>query len=108
METNGILTTEQIDKFRSENRNANISVNENTANELSLKSMLISCFTYGSVRKGSYYYEKYIKEYEVKLGKKTFDEVYDEMVKSFENYEIIYGVYTNSEDCTYNELKLKE
>jgi len=70
------------------------------------KSMLDSCFAYGSIAKNSYYYERYLLEYKDDLGEKLFNKVYEEYSKDLtENYMVISGTYTDSEGVSYNTLK---
>lgn len=99
MKTKGINTTQQIDK-------ADFKYGSQAYEELSLKKMINSCFAYGNTRKDSYYFERYIKPYEANFKNPTiFDEVYNEQVEFLEkNASINYGVFTDSEGGTYNEL----
>lgn len=73
----------------------------------SLKSMIVSCYTYGGAEKDSWNYEKYILPYKTELGEKLFEKAYQEEIKRLSQYEIKHNVYTDSEGCTYNELVLK-
>ena len=69
------------------------------------KSMLDSCFTYGSIEKNSYYYERYILKYKDLLGEKLFNKVYEEYKKHLqENYMVVHDTYTDSENVSYNTL----
>lgn len=77
--------------------------------EISLKSMLNSCFTYNNnYSKGSYYYDRYIKPRIDNLPEGVGEEVYKEHTEFLENNCYIeYGVFTDHEGCTYNSLKYK-
>ena len=69
------------------------------------KSMLKSCFAYGSIAKNSYYYERYLLKYKDDLGEKLFNKVYEECSKDLtENYMVVSGTYTDSEGGSYNTL----
>ena len=69
------------------------------------KSMLKSCFAYGSITKNSYYYERYLLKYKDDLGEKLFNKVYEECSKDLtENYMVVSGTYTDSEGGSYNTL----
>ncbi len=98
MKTKGINTSEQIWAIERGEKC------EQSQNELYLKSMMISCYAYGSMEKGSYDFEEYIKPYIDKLGKKVFEEVYKEQYEFLQKCSIKRGVYTDSEDCVYNSV----
>ena len=69
------------------------------------KSMLKSCFAYGSIAKNSYYYERYLLKYKDRLGEKLFNKVYEEHKKHLqENYMVVYDTYTDRENVSYNTL----
>jgi hypothetical protein len=104
METRGINTTEQIDAFKANNRG---NISDAIDKELSLKSMLISCFTYGGIERDKWNFERYISPYIDKLGIELFNEVYAEQGEFFKKCEVIPNVYTDSEGLTYNSLKIK-
>ena len=91
MKTKGINTEEQIQACKS-------------CLELRMKSMMISCFSYGSIDKGSYYYNQYIEPYWKELGTKVFEEVYNEQKEFLKNCTVDVNVYTDSEGCTYNSI----
>ena len=74
----------------------------------SMKSMMESCYTYGSIDKDGYQYERYILPYKEKLGKELFDKVYKEESKRLKNYEVVRDVHTDSEGVSYNELKKRK
>jgi hypothetical protein len=100
MKTKGINTSEDVEKFR---RDENIE--HDAEQELWLKSMMISCFAYGGIEKTSFNYERYIKEYEERLGEEIFNEVYEEQAEFLnKNYTVEINVYTDSEGLTYNKL----
>ena len=104
MKTKGINTTEKLAEFSRNKANS-----KRTDNEVYLKNMIISCFTYGSAEVNSHYYNQYISQYEEKLGTKLFKEVYEEQIAFLENNcKIERGVYTDGEGCTYNSLIVKE
>lgn len=103
MRTKGIVTLEQI-RMCKENYGSCLNMPKDTYNEISLKEMIISCFSYGSIEKNSYYFEKYIQQYQKDMTKKVFEDVYNEMYNSLKNAQIEYAVYTDSEGCTYNNV----
>ena len=106
MKTKGIVTTEQITAYNNAHGGF-LKISKAINSELSLKGMLISCFAYGGISKDSYHFEKYILPYQKQMSLKTFEDVYNEMEKSFEKTEIQHGVYTDSEGCSYNEIIYK-
>lgn len=66
-----------------------------------MRSMMKSLYAYDSLTKDS----NYLTEYKEKLGEETFNQVYDEYEKELKDtYTVKRGVYTDGEDCTYNEL----
>lgn len=98
MKTIGINTDEQIDKIRRYQ-------DAQTDRELSLKSMLISCFCYGGVDKDSWNFEIYISPYAKELGDELFEEVYNEQVAFLnKNCTVKEYVYTDCEGLSYNSL----
>ena len=103
MKTKGIVTSQHISDYTRE-RGGFLKVTKDVNSELDLKSMLISCFTYGGCGKDSYNFEQYIAPYQKDMSKKLFDEIYSEMNEYFKRCEIKHGVYTDAEGCTYNEL----
>jgi hypothetical protein len=100
MKTKGIVTTQNITDYKN-SHGGYFKLPKLEANELSLKEMLISCFAYDSIEDD---YKNYIEPYKTKLGSKIFDEVYNEMCEHFKKCKVVYGVYTDSEDCTYNTI----
>ena len=67
----------------------------------SCKEMIKSLFSYDELDKNSSYLDRYRKS----LGTITFNDVYDGYVEHLKNtYKIEYGVYTDRDGCTYNEL----
>lgn len=72
-----------------------------------MKEMMQSVYTYGSIEKGSYDYDRYILPYKEKLGEELFNKIYEEEKVNLNKYEIEYSVYTDSEGLNYNTLKLK-
>jgi hypothetical protein len=72
-----------------------------------MKEMMKSVYTYGSIEKGSYEYDRYILPYKEKLGEELFNKTYEEEKNNLNNYEIIYSVYTDREGLSYNELRMK-
>ena len=74
----------------------------------SLQSMIQSCFAYGGADKESYNFERWIKPYLDKLNPLIFWTVYNDKLNDLkENYTVEYGVYTDFEGCTYNQLVKK-
>lgn len=102
METKGINTTEQIDKFKQDN-----DVSDDARKELSLKSMLISCFCYGGIGHDTYNYERYILPYKDKMDDELFEEVYAEQSDFLQKCSVNHNVYTDCEGLTYNSLQSK-
>lgn len=100
MQTKGINTTEQIDKFKRDN-----DVSDDARKELSLKSMLISSFCYGGISRDTYNYERYILPYKDKMGDELFEEVYTEQSKFLMKCSVNRNVYTDCEGLTYNSLQ---
>lgn len=103
MKTKGIVTTEQITAYNNANGGF-LKINKSINNELSLKSMLISCFAYGGISKDSYSFKQYVLPYQNEMSKKLFDDIYNEMLESFNNAKIEHCVYTDGEGCTYNSI----
>lgn len=103
MKTKGIVTSEQI-RMCKENYGSFLNIPENVDNEISLKEMILSCFSYGSIERDSYHFEKYILPYQKDMSKKVFEDVYGEMYNSLKNAQIEHAVYTDSEGCTYNSI----
>ena len=103
MKTKGIVTSEQITAYKNKNGGF-LKISKAVNSELSLKEMLISCFAYGGISKDSYHFEKYILPYQKRMSLKTFEDVYNEMLESFNNAKIEHCVYTDGEGCTYNSI----
>ena len=99
MKTKAINSTHDID-----NAKRNLKSSDSAYRELSMKSMMNSCFAYGSIEVDSHWYKKYILSYKKDLGEKVFNEVYDEQKTYLSGYKVKYGVYTDGEGCTYNEI----
>lgn len=70
-----------------------------------MKDMMKSLYTYnyGEVDKN----DKYLIDYQEKLGKSLFDKTYNEELKILQEYEVESNVFTDSEGLTYNSLKKK-
>ncbi len=103
MKTKGIVTTEQITAYNNKNGGF-LKINKAINNELSLKSMLISCFAYGGISKDSYSFKQYVLPYQKEMSKKLFDDIYNEMLESFENCQVLKDTYTDGEGCSYNTI----
>lgn len=102
MKTIGVNTDEQIDDYKSKVKT------EKDRKELSLKSMLISCFCYGGVDKDSWNFERYISPYVKELGDELFEEVYNEQVAFLnKNCTVKENVYEDCEGLNYNSLIIK-
>lgn len=103
MKTKGTVTSEQIHAY---NREAGgfLNISKDINKELSLKSMLISCFTYGGIARNSWNFEKYISPYQKSMSKELFEEIYSEMNEHFNNCEILHNTYIDHEGCNYNTL----
>jgi hypothetical protein len=71
----------------------------------SMKSMMQSMYCYHQLDREGYFFDSHLKIYEEYLGKKLFDEVYNEYHRYLKNnYKIVNDVYTDHEGCTYNSL----
>jgi hypothetical protein len=103
MRTKGIVTSEQIKLFVNKYDDC-LNMPTNAYNELSMKGMIISFFSYGSIEKYSYHFEKYILPYQKDMSKKVFEDVYKEMYNSLKNAQIEHAVYTDAEGGTYNNV----
>ena len=103
MKTKGIITLEQI-RMCKENYGSCLNMPEDTYNEISLKEMIISCFSYGSIERDSYHFETYIQPKQKDMSKKVFEDIYNEMYNSLKNAQIEHAVYTDAEGCTYNNV----
>lgn len=72
--------------------------------ELSCRSMINSCLTYGysfynpKTRQFGYYAREYVR----RLGEKTVIKLYKEQVKDFSKAIVQRGVYVDCEGCVYN------
>jgi hypothetical protein len=103
METKGIVTSEQIEKYKRDN-----DVSDSIYKELSLKDMMISCFCYSSIEKNTYDYIKYIQPRINKLPKDVGVEVYNEMYDFLtKNCTVETNTYTDNEGLNYNTLIIK-
>jgi hypothetical protein len=102
MLTKGINSEGQILDYK---KSKEISELERT--EFSMKSMMVSCYTYGGLERGSHNFNQYLKEYENKLGVEVFNEVYNEQLEYLNGFEVVQNVYTDSEGLNYNSLKAK-
>lgn len=70
--------------------------------EISLKKMIISCYTYREM------YSSSLTKYKEILGEELYNEILTEQVKFFdEKYIIKSGVFNDGEGCSYNSLTLK-
>ena len=69
-----------------------------------LKEMMDSCFTYGSIAKDSYEYERYLLPYAKEMGKRLFNKTYKEHSEYLSKCTVKQGVYTDCEGLTYNSL----
>lgn len=69
-----------------------------------MKSMMRSIYCYGTLQSDN----RYLNSYRNSLTAKEFETTFNEFSKHLsETYTIKYGVYTDSEGCTYNELVKK-
>ena len=105
MKTKGIVTSEHIQKLNSDYGGC-LHIPHQIGRELSMKSMMISCFAYGSIDKSKYWFERYILPCQKDLSKKVFDEVYNEMSCYLLKCQINHSVYTDSEGGSYNSVTL--
>lgn len=96
MKTKGITTPEEIEMVKSKTE-----YGTQEYEELKMKSMIVSCFCYDSMNIN----DEYIVRSGYKLSTKVFKEVYEEQSEFLKkNYNIIRGVYTDFEGCTYNTI----
>jgi hypothetical protein len=70
-----------------------------------LKSMMESCYAYGSIERDSWNFEKYISPYIDKLGEELFEQVYQEQYEYLQDFIVVHSVYTDSEGGNYNRLE---
>lgn len=73
-----------------------------------LKSMIISCYTYGGIERDSWNFERYLKPYISILGQEQFNKIYEQEKERLSKYKVIHNVYQDSEGYTYNELILND
>jgi hypothetical protein len=69
-----------------------------------MKEMMQSVFAYSILSKDN----EYIKKYKTKLGKDLFDKTFEEEKNRLQEYEVVSGVWTDSEGGTYNELRKRK
>ena len=76
--------------------------------EYDCRGMMISIFAYWGINsitnEQSYCFEKYLQKYVERLGRRRFNKVREDQLKSFEGASIRHGVYTDGEGCTYNAI----
>lgn len=75
--------------------------------ELNCRNMINSCLIYGSVNYDFYNpktgkFGQYATSYVKTLGEKTVIRLYNEQCEDFSKAIVVFGVYTDSEECTYN------
>jgi len=64
--------------------------------------MIVSCFTYGEEYRLEHYRESYGKGY---FTPKELDRIAEKQLEYLRtNAKVTHGVYTDSEDCTYNSV----
>lgn len=73
-----------------------------------MEGMMESCYAYGGVEVGSYNFEKYIAHRKEILGEELFNKVYSEKLKELSEFEMVSGVFTDSEGGSYNSLVRKQ
>ena len=102
MKTKGIVTSEQISDY-TRSRGGFLKVSKEINNELSLKSMLISCFAYGGISRDNYNFKRYIDPYKKEMSEEIFESIYEEMSAHFRGCSVIYAGQ-DSEGCSYNSV----
>lgn len=76
--------------------------------ELSVREMVNSILCYGnaSYGVGEYDRNRYFIEADKLLGKEKVNSIIDDQTKYFrEHAKVLYGVYEDSEGCTYNSVE---
>lgn len=76
------------------------------ADELSCREMINSCLIYGnptafydeSTLEFQYYAQRYVND----LGEETVKRLWNEQLADFAKATVVFGVYTDSEGCCYN------
>ena len=80
--------------------------NIRTADELSCREMINSCLIYGDPT--AFYdestgeFQEYAQSYVKDLGAETVKRLWDEQLADFAKATVVFGVYTDSEGCSYN------
>ena len=76
--------------------------------ELSVRKMVNSILCYGNASSGVGEYDRnrYFIEADKLLGKEKVNSIIDDQTKYFrEHAKVLYGVYEDSEGCTYNSIE---
>lgn len=76
--------------------------------ELSVREMVNSILCYGNASSGVGEYDRnrYFIEADKLLGKEKVNSIIDDQTKYFrEHAKVLYGVYEDSEGCTYNSVE---
>ena len=76
--------------------------------ELSVREMVNSILCYGNASSGVGEYDRnrYFIEADKLLGKEKVNSIIDDQTKYFrEHAKVLYGVYVDSEGCTYNSIE---
>ncbi len=101
--TKGINEEFELNKFL--HHSAPHNVDEQTMNEVFMKNMITSCYTYGGAEKSSYNFKNYIQKYRDKLTEEVFEEVYEEQMQYLKDFVVHNAVYSDSEGGRYNSLQ---
>lgn len=76
--------------------------------EYSCRDMMICIFAYdgtaGITNEDGFNFKRYLSPYVQTLGRKRYDKVREDQLKSFEGVTISRGVFTDDEGCTYNSI----
>lgn len=74
--------------------------------ELSVREMVNSILCYASSGVGEYERNRYFIEADKLLGKEKVNTIIDDQTKYFrEHAKVLFGVYEDSEGCTYNSVE---
>lgn len=100
------MNSKEIERIRTECRQSENWKNKNSKErqlytEMCLRTMIMSCLCYGY----NIYTNSYVTDYYESLGKERTLEICKEQEKYFkEKCRVQVGVYTDSEDVTYNSI----
>lgn len=102
MQTTGINLPDTIEKLQRIQ-----DIDSQAYIELALKSMIVSCHTYGGINVNSYEYKRYILPYKAKLTDAVFDAVCKEQTEWLQANTTVKHNVSYSEGVGYNTLVIK-